>query len=152
MLQSRISCTLDDFCLQCCWKFFVSVELNARFTTNGKCAKKDTHKCVAWTSIIKWPRWVTSNNACEPSEHLIVQYLLMVTARVISSCYLNCCLLPQCEALSTSRSSFSIAIKLFRSATSLPWISLSVDRFVKSKPTPWLDVKIKRIRNAHDVF
>jgi len=46
-------------------------------------ARRKTHTHVAWTS----------NN------------------RVISSCYLYCCLLPQCEALRTCRSGFPVATK-----------------------------------------
>ena len=57
-----------------------------RFTTNGRCAKNNTHIYVARTS----------NN------------------RVIMACDLYCCLLPRCEALRTCRSGFPIATGIGR--------------------------------------
>ena len=61
----------------------IQVLLQVRFTTNGICAKNNTHIYVVQTS----------NN------------------RVIAPHDLYCCLLPQCEALRTCCSDFSIAWK-----------------------------------------
>jgi len=66
-----------------CCNLFVGVALNARFTTNGMCAKNNTRTYVARTT----------NN------------------RVIAAHDLYCCLLPQCEALRTCYSGFPIATK-----------------------------------------
>ena len=63
-----------------CCNLSVDVALKVRFTTNGMCAKSNTQIYVMWTS----------NN------------------RVILSGDLYYCLLPQCEALRTCRSSFLI--------------------------------------------
>jgi len=54
-----------------------SVAVNARSTTNGMCAKNNTHIYVARTSNnrvipIKWSSWLVFNNACEPDIQLIV--------------------------------------------------------------------------------
>ena len=75
-----------------CWKKLLhfrnlsaGVALNVRFTTNGMYAKNNTHVCVALTG-----------------HH-----------RVIAACDLHYCLLPQGEALRTSRSAFPIAKKWF---------------------------------------
>jgi len=65
----------------CCCNLSVMVALNVRFTTNGMCVKNNTHIYLARTS----------NN------------------RLIVACDLYCCLLPKCEALHTSRSSFLIS-------------------------------------------
>ena len=61
-----------------CGNVSVGVALNVRFTTNGMCAKNNTHVYEARTS----------NN------------------RVIMACDPYCYLLPQCEALRTCRSGF----------------------------------------------
>ena len=66
----------------CCCNLSVGVALKVRFTMNGMCKQSNTQIYVTRTS----------NN------------------RVISSGDLHCCLLPQCEALNTCHSSFSIAI------------------------------------------
>jgi len=66
-----------------CCNLSAGVAQNARFTTNGMCAKNNTHINVERTS----------NN------------------RVIAASDLYCCLLPQCEALRTCRSGFPIATK-----------------------------------------
>jgi len=47
------------------------------FTTNGMCVKNNTIMYVARTSNnrvipMEWSWWVTSNNACEPGEQLMV--------------------------------------------------------------------------------
>ena len=68
----------------CCCNLSVRVALNVQFTTNGMCAKNNTHLHVARTS----------NNI------------------VSTTCDLCCCLLPQCEALHTCRSGFPIATVL----------------------------------------
>jgi len=65
----------------CCCKLSVGIALKVRFTTKGMYAKTNTQIYVTRTS----------NN------------------RVISSGYLYCCLLPQCEALHICCSSFPIA-------------------------------------------
>jgi len=73
-------CTLELQYMQ--WwhwcKLSVGVALNARFTTNGMCAKNNTHMYVVRTSNNKvipmeWSRWMTSNNACEPGDQVIVR-------------------------------------------------------------------------------
>jgi len=64
----------------CCCNLSGSIALIVWFTTNGMCAKNNTHIYVARIS----------NN------------------RVISSDDLYCCLLPQCEALRTCHSGFAI--------------------------------------------
>jgi len=51
----------------------------------------------------EWSWWVTSNDACEPGEQLIV------LANGDDESDLYCCLLPRCEALHTCRSGFPIA-------------------------------------------
>ena len=63
-----------------CYNLSVGAALNARFTTNGTCAKSNTHIYIA-----------RKNNN-----------------RVIVACDLYHCLLPQCEALRTCRSGFLI--------------------------------------------
>ena len=65
---------------QGCCNLSAGVAFNVRFTTNGMCAKNNTHIFMAQTS----------NN------------------RVIMACDFYCCLLPQCEALHTCRSGFPI--------------------------------------------
>jgi len=65
----------------CCCNLSVDVVLKVRFTTNGMCAKSNTHIYVARTS----------------------------NYRVISSCDLYYCLLALREALRTCHSSFPIA-------------------------------------------
>jgi len=66
-----------------CWccNLSAGVTLHVRFTANGMCAKNNIH-----INVVR-----TSNN------------------RVTSSGDLCCCLLPQCEALRTCRTSFPIA-------------------------------------------
>jgi len=64
----------------CCYNLSVGIALNIWFTTNGICAKTNTHICVTRTS----------NN------------------RVIVAHDLFCCLLPQCEAFCTCHSGFLI--------------------------------------------
>jgi len=68
-----------------CCNLSVGVALNMWFTTNGMCAKNNTHIYVARTS----------------------------NDRVIAAHDLYCCLLPQCEALRTCCSGFPIATKWF---------------------------------------
>jgi len=75
--QCEWSALKDEYCCN----LSVGVALNVRFTTNGMCAKNNTHTYVARTSIIEWSR------------------------RAIS----YCCLLPQCEALCNCRLGFPIA-------------------------------------------
>ena len=74
----QITC---NWCENYCSNLSAGVALNARFTTNGMCAKNNTHIYVARTS----------NN------------------RVIVACDLYCCLLLQSEALRTCCSGFPIA-------------------------------------------
>jgi len=81
--SSVLHCALksSSFVLFICCNLSVGVSLNVRFTTNGMCAKNNTHIYVTRTS----------NN------------------RVIVARDLYCCLLPQCEALRVCRSGFPIA-------------------------------------------
>jgi len=72
------------------------------------CVKNNTYMYVAWTSNnrvlwMEWSWWVTSNDACEASEQLIV------LANGDDKSDLYCCLLPQCETLRTCRSGFPTA-------------------------------------------
>ena len=95
----------------CCCNLSGGVALIVWFTTNEMYAK-NTNISVwreqARVIPLEWSCWVTSNNACEPGEQLIV-CLLMPTTRVISSGDLYCCLLPRCEALRICRWGFPIA-------------------------------------------
>jgi len=60
-----------------CCNLSGGVALIVWFTTNGICVKNNTIMYVARTSNnrvipMEWCWWVTSNNACEPGEQLIV--------------------------------------------------------------------------------
>ena len=79
------------------------IVLNVRFTTNRMCAKNNTIYMWHEQAIIEWSWWVTSNNACETSQQLIV----LINGDDNSVLY--CCLLPQCEALRTFCSGFPTA-------------------------------------------
>jgi len=57
---------------------------------------------------MEWSWWVASNNACEASEHFIVQ-LANNGDDKSELVNLHCCLLPQCEALHTCCSGFLTA-------------------------------------------
>ena len=81
---------------RCCCNLPGGVALIVWFTTNGMCVKNNTIMYVARTSNnrvipMEWSYWVTSNNACEPGEQLIV------LANGDDESDLYCCLLPQCK-------------------------------------------------------
>ena len=63
-------------CYYCC-NLSGGVALIVWFTTNGMCVKNNTIMYLAWTSNnrvipMEWSWWVTSYDACEPGEQLIV--------------------------------------------------------------------------------
>jgi len=74
-----------------CCNLSVGVAFNVRFTTNGMCAKNNTHIYMARTS----------KNS------------------VLMACDLYCCLLPQSETLRTCRSGFPIATSFASFQTSV---------------------------------
>ena len=82
------------------------VALIVWFTTNGMCAKNKNMCMWREQAIIEWSWWVTSLNACEPGERLIV----LTNSDDESDLY--CCSLPRCKALRTCRSRFPIATPL----------------------------------------
>jgi len=87
----------------------IGVATNVRFTTNGMCAKNNTHIYEARTS----------NN------------------RVIAARDLNCCLLPHCEALRIGRSGFPIGTQPMRfpARSGSLYCCLCVVAFLKYFPT-----------------
>ena len=96
-----------------CCNLSGGVALIVWFTTNGMCVKNNTIMYVARTSNnrvipMEWSWWVTSNNACEPGEQLIVLANGDDESDLSSGDHC-CCLLPRCEALHTCRSGFPIA-------------------------------------------
>jgi len=108
VLEQRCACPQRGLLLQplrwCCVDCMLHHERDVR--------EEQKYLYVARTSNnrvipMEWSWWVTSNNACEIGEQLIV--LAKGDTRVISSGDLYCCLLPRCEALRTCRSGFPIA-------------------------------------------
>ena len=117
--ESRVRCTLHKknvwsirFVVKrrgCCCSLSVECAIHHK---QDVCGEQHLYIYMVRTSNkrvipMEWTWWVTSNNACEPSKQLVV------LANGDDESDLYCCLLPQCEALRTCRSGFTIATLVY---------------------------------------